>query len=187
MKDTNCCINKDPGRSLSKERPEYKVKIVPWSPLYDLACKTDFEVFDDIMISMQYIKNLRTHNGESNKKLLSQKFKRKHIPLRKSSKMARLITNSFKTRSNRRKSRLPRYKMQTPIVIKVNDQAKEEIKLAIVREEDEKATISRGSLQIKSKTRQSVSSARKSNDLTSAKNGFGRLLDIDTESINNSK
>lgn len=46
---------------------QFKTKVIPWSPLYDLALKTDFDVFDDIVLSMNYIKNIRCKKGESNK------------------------------------------------------------------------------------------------------------------------
>lgn len=35
--------------------------------LYNLALKTDFNVFDDMILSMKYIKNLRHKKGEDNK------------------------------------------------------------------------------------------------------------------------
>eukprot|EP00345_Euplotes_harpa_P006384 CAMPEP_0168327198 /NCGR_PEP_ID=MMETSP0213-20121227/5762_1 /TAXON_ID=151035 /ORGANISM="Euplotes harpa, Strain FSP1.4" /LENGTH=279 /DNA_ID=CAMNT_0008330071 /DNA_START=154 /DNA_END=993 /DNA_ORIENTATION=- len=81
--------------------PEKKPPRQPWSPLYDLALKTDFTVFNDILLSMRYIKNLRNCKGEKNKKLLAMKVKRQQVPIRKPSKMNRLVTKNFKLSSKK--------------------------------------------------------------------------------------
>ena len=60
-------------------QPHLNKKLVHWSPLYDLVFKTDENVFNDIVLSMKYIKNLRAHQGEQNKKLLNMKRKRPHL------------------------------------------------------------------------------------------------------------
>jgi len=80
------------GATISSE-PFLKSKIVPWSPLYDLVFKTDTDVFDDIMLSMKYIKNLRMNKGEMNKKLLNTNRKRNPF-VRKMSRIGRGMTRA---------------------------------------------------------------------------------------------